>query len=97
MRRGLTITAALLALALPQAAWCCGGQAGSAVAITYDGGKYTVSNVGRQWLDIVFTSWNTSYNLRLAPGQSASPYSPGMLGQFMQGYQSCVATVVPTR
>lgn len=97
MNRIVMGATALLALALPQSAWCCGGIAGSSIAISYDGGKYTVSNIGRQWLDILFTAGNTTYSLRLAPGQAASPYSPGMLGQFMQGYQSCVATPVPVR
>lgn len=94
----MLIAAALVsALALPHAGWCCGGQGGASIAVSYDGAKYTVSNMGRQWLDVVFTAWNTTYALRLAPGQSDSPRSPGMFGQFMKGYQSCVATVVPTR
>ncbi|MGH6888229.1 MAG: hypothetical protein ACREHF_03385 [Rhizomicrobium sp.] len=97
MRPMLAAGALALTLTLPQAAWCCGGQGGSSIAITYGGGKYIVSNVGRRWLDVVFTAWNTSYAMRLAPGQSDSPRSPGMLGQFMQGYRSCVATVVPAR
>jgi hypothetical protein len=97
MKPILPAAAALFALALPQAAWCCGGEAGSAVAISYDGAKYMVSNIGRQWLEVVFTAWSTTYTLRLAPGQSASPFSPGMLGQPMHGYQSCVATPLTTR
>lgn len=97
MRLFVVAAAALVALSLPKAAWCCGGQAGSSVAIAYGEAKYTVSNMGRQWLDVVFTAWNTTYTLRLAPGQSASPRSPGTLGQFMKGYQTCVATAVSAR
>jgi hypothetical protein len=97
MRRLLPVAAIAVGFGLPQAAWCCGGQAGASVAISYDGGKYTVANIGRQWVDIVFTAGNETYSLRLAPGQADTPRSPGMLGQSMQGYQSCVATVVPTR
>lgn len=97
MKRNLPAIVALLALAFPQAAWCCGGAAGSSVAITHDAQKITVSNVGRQWLDIRFTAWGANYALRLAPGQSASPRSPGMLGQFLQAYQTCIATPLPVR
>lgn len=89
--------AAFLALMLPGAGWCCGGTAGRNVSITYDGQKYTVSNVGRQWLQVTFAAWNETYNLQLAPGQSASPRAPGVLGHFMTGYQSCSARPIPSR
>jgi hypothetical protein len=89
--------AAFLALLLPCQAWSCGGTAGRYIAMTFDGQKYTVTNVGRQTVSVAFTAYNTNYNLQLAPGQSASPRSPGMFSQPMSGYQSCVATPVTYR
>ncbi len=89
--------AVLLALALPTAALCCDGTAGRSVAVTFDGQKFTVSNMGRQWLQIIFTAGNATYNLQLAPGQAASPRSPGIFGQYMSGYQSCAATPISYR
>jgi hypothetical protein len=91
--RGI-LAVVVLAAFLPCEAWSCDGTAGQSVAITFDGQKYTVSNMGRQTLNVVFTAYNATYNLQLAPGQSASPYSPGIFGRFMSGYQSCVATPV---
>lgn len=90
-----TLLAALLLW--PGAAWCCDGTSGRDVAITFDGQKYTVSNTGRQWLQVTFTAGNNTYNLQLAPGQSASPRSPGTFGQFMSGYQSCNASAIRYR
>lgn len=90
-----TILTALLLW--PGVAWCCDGTAGRDVAITFDGQKYTVSNTGRQWLQVTFTAGSNSYNLQLAPGQSASPRSPGAFGQFMSGYQSCNAMAIRYR
>lgn len=89
--------AIILACLAPSAAWCCGGPAGQNVAITFDGQKYTVTNMGRQLITVVFTAYNATYNLELAPGQSSSPYSPGTFGNYMSGYQSCVATQLPSR
>jgi hypothetical protein len=86
--------AAVLLLAMPCQTWACDGIAGRSVAVTFDGQKYTVSNTGHQWLQVTFTAWNNTYNLQLAPGQSASPRSPGTFGQFMSGYQSCAATPI---
>jgi len=83
-----------LALFWPSAALACDGTAGRSVAVTFDGQKYTVSNMGRQWLQVVFTAGSATYNLQLAPGQSAVPRSPGTFGQFMSGYQSCSATPI---
>jgi hypothetical protein len=97
MTRILGKSAIVLALLWPCAAWSCDGTAGRSVAVTADGQKITVSNMGRQWLQITFTAWNNTYNLQLAPGQSASPRSPGTFGQFMSGYQSCSATPVRYR
>jgi hypothetical protein len=87
----------VLLLTLPSAAWCCDGVAGRNVAVTFDGQKYMVSNMGRQWLQVTFTAGNATYNLQLAPAQSASPRSPGTFGQFMSGYQSCSATPISYR
>jgi hypothetical protein len=89
--RPALVAVVFLALALPGAGWCCDGTAGRNVAVTYDGQKYTVTNSGRQWLQVTFTAWNETYNLQLAPGQSASPRAPGAFGSFMAGYQTCVA------
>ncbi|HTT84577.1 MAG TPA: hypothetical protein VMF67_13945 [Rhizomicrobium sp.] len=97
MTRILSNIALGLALLWPCAAWSCDGTAGRNVAVTFDGHKYTVSNMGRQWLQVTFTAWNTTYNLQLAPGQAASPRSPGTFGQFMSGYQSCTATPIRYR
>ncbi|HEX4158933.1 MAG TPA: hypothetical protein VHY79_10690 [Rhizomicrobium sp.] len=87
----------VLALSLPCVARSCDGTAGRDVATTFDGQKFTVSNMGRQWLQVVFTAGNATYNLQLAPGQSASPRSAGTFGQFMTGYQSCAATPIRYR
>jgi hypothetical protein len=89
LTRGILAT---ILLWWPCAALACDGAAGRSVAVTFDGQKYTVSNVGRQWLQVTFTAGNNTYNLQLAPGQAASPRSPGTFGQFMSGYQSCSAT-----
>jgi hypothetical protein len=97
MTQILARTAIALALLWPCAAWCCDGVAGRSVAVTFDGQKYTVSNVGHQWLTVVFTAGNATYNLQLAPGQAASPRSSGTFGQFMSGYQSCSATPIRYR
>ena len=97
MTRILGSSAIALALIWPCAAVACDGTAGRSVAVTFDGQKYTVSNMGRQWLQVVFTAGSATYNLQLAPGQAASPRSPGTFGQFMSGYQSCSATAIRYR
>lgn len=94
MRHLLLKALAVSALVWPGQAWSCGGPAGRSIATTTDGQKYTVTNMGRQSVNVVFQAFNTTYNLQLAPGQSASPRAPGMFGQPMAGYQSCVATPV---
>lgn len=88
---------AILALAWPYAAFACDGPAGRSVTVTYDGQKFTVTDMGRQAVNVEFTAYNNTYNLQLAPGQSDTPRTPGMLGQPMQGYQSCSATPVRYR
>ncbi|HEY3639027.1 MAG TPA: hypothetical protein VGK90_12835 [Rhizomicrobium sp.] len=95
--RILPTIAIVSALAWSGAAWSCDGVAGRNVAVTFDGQKHTVSNVGRQWLQVTFTANNATYSLQLAPGQSASPRSPGTFGQYMSGYQSCAATPINYR
>lgn len=97
MKRGIGRGLAVLVLAWPCQALSCGGPAGGSVAIAYDGQKFTVTDVGRQSVNVVFTAYNATYNLQLAPGQSASPRSSGMFGQSMSGYQSCFATTVVYR
>jgi hypothetical protein len=94
--RGLIAGLALAAFS-PCAAVSCDGTAGRSVAVTFDGQKYTVSNIERQWLQVVFTASNATYNLQLAPGQSASPRSSGAFGHYMSGYQSCAATPISYR
>ena len=96
-KRRMLGAAAFLVLSLPCQAWSCGGTAGRSIAMTFDGQKYTITNMGRQTVSVAFTAYSTSYNLQLAPGQSASPRSPGTFGQFMTGYQSCVATPIASR
>jgi hypothetical protein len=94
MRSVLARAAVILALAWPACATACDGTAGRDVAITFDGQKYTVTDTGRQSVQVAFTAFGTTYNLQLAPGQSDTPRSPGMFSQPMAGYQSCVATPV---
>jgi hypothetical protein len=86
------ITAAVL---YPACAWACDGTAGRDVAVTTDGQKVTVTNTGREWVQVAFTAFGTNYSLQLAPGQSDSPRTPGMFSQPMSGYQSCVARALP--
>jgi hypothetical protein len=86
---------ALAALLCPALAWACDGTAGRDIAVTTDGQKVTVTNAGRDWVQVVFAAFGTTYNLQLAPGQSDSPRTPGMFSQPMIGYQSCVATPLP--
>lgn len=89
----LLVAAAAFSALAPCCARACGGPAGNTIAITGDGTKYTVTNVGRQLVTVIFTAWGKTYQLVLAPGQSGTPISPGPFGQFMRGYQSC--TTVP--
>jgi hypothetical protein len=89
-----------VAVVLVAGAWCasaaaCDGSAGRDVAVAFDGQKYTVTDTGREWLQVAFTAYGATYNLQLAPGQSDTPRSPGMFTQPMYGYQSCVATPLP--
>ena len=81
----------------PAFAAACDGFAGRDIAVTFDGQKYTVTDTGREWVQVVFSAFGTTYNLQLAPGQSDSPRTPGMFSQPMYGYQSCVATPLPVR
>jgi len=86
----LSLAAALLA---PAAALCCTGPAAQFVAIAYDGNKYTVSNIGKQRVHVVFTAFmGQTYVLDLYPGQSATPATKGWLNVPMKGYQSCTAS-----
>jgi len=95
MKRVLTAVAAVLILLVPACAWACDGAAGHDIAVTTDGQKVTVTNTGRELVQVAFAAFGTNYSLQLAPGQSDSPRSPGMFSQPMLGYQSCVATPLP--
>jgi len=86
---------ALAALLSPALASACDGVGGRDVAVTMDSQKITVTNTGREWVLVTFGAFGNTYNFQLAPGQSDSPRSPGMFGQPMYGYQSCVATPLP--
>jgi len=98
MKRNLfAIAVGLGVVAVPGCAWSCGGPGAMSVAISYDGGKYTVTNIGRTPLLITFVAWTTNYSLSLAPGQSGTPASSGLFNLPMRGYQSCTAMVVSTR
>jgi hypothetical protein len=84
---------AAVTLFFPSLALACDGTAGRDVAVTFDGQKFTVTDTGREWLQVAFTAFGTTYNLQLGPGQSDTPRSPGIFSQPMNGYQSCVATL----
>ena len=89
--------AGLCALLVPAEAQSCDGPSGGSVALTTDGHKYTVTNVGRQPLQVTFGAFGASYSLQLAPGQSGTPISSGVHQQYMSGYQTCyAATLAPT-
>lgn len=95
MKRFLLATAALSAFFFPALAWSCDGTAGHEIAVSSDGQKFTVTNMGREWVSVAFTAFGSAYSLQLAPGQSDSPHSPGMFSQPMRGYEACVATPLP--
>jgi hypothetical protein len=96
--KAATLGLAAIGMAIwPVAAWSCGGPAGKSVAISFDGQKYTIANVGRQQIHVTFGAWNTNFALQLAPGQSGSPTTPGTFPQPMSGYQSCYAVAVSAR
>jgi hypothetical protein len=97
LNRSLCAAVALCALAVPSAAWCCGGPAAASVAISTNGAGYTVTNIGRALLQITFVAWGKTYSLTLAPGQSGTPTSGGLFSSPMKGYESCEAVVIPTR
>lgn len=94
MRKPL-LAAVAFALLWPASAWSCAGPAAGDVSVSFDGQKYTVTNTGRQWVQVDFAAYGVTYNLQLGPGQSDIPRSPGMFTQPMYGYQSCVATPLP--
>lgn len=94
MKRCLVPVAAIF-LVWPACAWSCGGQAAHDVAVAFDGQKFTVTNTGREWVQVDFGAFGATYNLQLAPGQSEIPRSPGIFTRPMLGYESCVATPMP--
>jgi hypothetical protein len=90
MKALLRVFAACAAI-WPCQALACGGPVGSTIAITTDGTKYMVTNLGRQFVTVYFTAWGQTFELKLAPGQSATPIGGGANGQYMRGYQTCYA------
>jgi hypothetical protein len=91
MKSVLLFVAAACATMGPCRTWACGGPVGNAIAITTDGAKYTVTNMARQPVTVIFTAWGQTFQLNLAPGQSGTPFGSGFLGQPMHGYQTCYA------
>lgn len=79
---------------IPAHAWACTGAAAMDVAISYDGSKYTVTNIGKASVVVTFQAWAQSYTLTLAPGQAGTPMTGGIFNLPMKGYQSCTATPV---
>jgi hypothetical protein len=63
------------------------------VAISTDGQKVTVTDIGRQPVDVSFQAWGTNYDLQLAPGQSGTPINQGINQRYMSGYQTCYARI----
>jgi hypothetical protein len=97
MKRSLFIAVAFGMVAAPCSAWSCGGPAAMSVAVSCDGAKCTVTDIGHAPLSVTFGAWGTTYSLSLSPGQSGTPASSGWLNIPMRGYQSCTATVIPSR
>jgi hypothetical protein len=62
------------------------------VSVAFDGQKYAVTNIGRSSVQVTFTAFGNSYELQLAPGQTATPATSGLFQQPMSGYQSCYAS-----
>ena len=85
------------ALAWPCVAEACDGPAGASVTVTSDGEKFTVTNVGKLAVNVVFTAYDNTYTLTLQPGQSDTPRTSGTFTQPMRGYQSCSATAIRYR
>jgi hypothetical protein len=97
MMRKLLMTIAFGAGLAPCAAWSCDGPAGGAIALSTDGNKYTVTNMGKAQVTITFAAYGQSYTLSLAPGQSGTPTSSGLFNTPMKAYQSCIAIPIPAR
>jgi len=74
-------------------ALACGGPVGSMIAVTTDGTRYTVTNLGKKQVTVTFTAWGQTFQLILAPGQSGTPATSGPPSQLMRGYQTCYAAV----
>lgn len=88
---------ALAFLLAPGGALGCDGPGGNTVDVSCDGAKCTATNSGRATLAITFAAWSQTYSLTLGPGQSGTPATSGWLNLPMRGYQSCTATVLPSR
>jgi hypothetical protein len=85
------------AVAVPGGAWACDGPAGAAVAISYNGSTYTVTNISKVPLQVTFNAFGSTFTLSLAPGQSGVPQGGGLFNLPMHGYQTCIAVVTPSR
>jgi len=97
MRTRMLAASLFAAVFVPVSALACDGPAGTAIAISYNGNSYTVTNVGRAEVAVTFNAWGKTYSLSLAPGQSGTPSSGGLFNLPMHGYQSCIAVPVATR
>jgi hypothetical protein len=97
MMRTLFMMIAFAACFAPCAAWSCDGPAGGAIALSTDGNRYTVTNMGKAQVTITFAAYGQSYTLSLAPGQSGTPTAGGLFNTPMKAYQSCIAIPVPAR
>jgi hypothetical protein len=95
--RAILLAIMIGTVGMPGCAWACGGPAGEAVAISYNGSIYTVTNTSKVPVQITFDAFGTTYTMSLAPGQSGVPQGGGLFNLPMHGYQSCVAVVVPSR
>ena len=93
MKRIVAALAVGAGMLSPLSAFACTGPAGQFVAISYDGNKYTVVNMGKRPVHVVFTAYiGQTYVLDLYPGQASTPASSGWLQLPMKGYQTCVAS-----
>jgi hypothetical protein len=88
---------AFCAVVAPSGAWACDGPAGAAVAISYNGSTYTVTNTSKAMLQVTFNAFGKTYALSLGPGQSGTPSSGGTWNLPMHGFESCTAVAVPMR
>jgi len=89
--RCLFIAISLVAGLTPCCALACGGPAGDAIALSTDGNRYTVTNMGKIPVAITFASYGQTYSLTLAPGQVGTPTGGWLFNLPMKAYQTCTA------